>query len=93
VHCPPTCLVTLLGHRSDYDARCDGGNDSRRLAPAADARSLKHSPRSQERSALSLYAKRDTERRGCILWGGKDSNLRPTDYESGWKPSVEPSRA
>jgi hypothetical protein len=27
------------------------------------------------------------------LWGGKDSNLRPTDYESGRRPSVEPNRA
>jgi Recombinase zinc beta ribbon domain len=26
-------------------------------------------------------------------WGGKDSNLRPTDYESARKPSVEPNRA
>jgi hypothetical protein len=27
------------------------------------------------------------------IWGGKDSNLRPTDYESSWKPSIEQNLA
>ena len=28
-----------------------------------------------------------------LIWGGKYSNLRPTDYESRRKPSIEPNLA
>jgi hypothetical protein len=31
--------------------------------------------------------------KGVFQWGGKDSNLRPTDYESRWKPSIEANLA
>jgi hypothetical protein len=33
------------------------------------------------------------ESRRLAVWGGRDSNLRPTDRESGWKMSVEPDLA
>lgn len=33
------------------------------------------------------------KRHRFVLWGGKDSNLRPTDYESSWKVSVAAIRA
>ena len=36
----------------------------------------------------SAVAQRE-KRHQFVLWGGQDSNLRSTDYESGWKSSVE----
>ena len=46
------------------------------------------------REALLLVAGRDQFRISpAFQWGGKDSNLRPTDYESRRKPSMEPNLA
>ena len=36
---------------------------------------------------------RDEAQSGLHPWGGKDSNLRPTDYESRRNPSIEPNLA
>jgi len=43
-------------------------------------------------SVIGEFSSR-SERGGQLEWGGKDSNLRPTDYESRWKPSIEANPA